>query len=84
MLENPQSFAGTERLFATLKAAGEEWTFGIDPGVLPEYLAERGLLLEQDVGADQYRHLYWNELAWKMKGYEFYRIALARVPASPE
>jgi hypothetical protein len=80
VLEDPQSFVGTEKLFATLKAAREEWTFGIEPSVLPEFLAQRGLSLEQDVGAAEYRYLYWKEAAWRMRGYEFYRIAVARVP----
>jgi methyltransferase (TIGR00027 family) len=80
VLEDPQSFVGTEKLFATLKAAGEEWTFGIEPSVLPEFLAQRGLSLEQDIGAAEYRYLYWKEAAWTMRGYEFYRIAVARIP----
>jgi methyltransferase (TIGR00027 family) len=79
VLENPQSFFGTEKLFATLAAAGEAWTFGIEPCVLPEFLTQRGLSLEQDVGAEEYRRLYWKERACKMRGYEFYRIAVARV-----
>jgi len=79
-LENPQSFFGTEKLFATLAAAGEAWTWGIEPCALPEFLAQRGLSLEQDVGAAEYRRLYWEERARTMRGYEFYRIAIARVP----
>ena len=80
VLENPQSFFGTEKLFATLEAAGEKWTWGIEPSVLLEFLAQRGLALEQDVGAAEYRYLYWKERACRMRGYEFYRIAVARVP----
>ena len=82
VLENPQSFFGTKKLFATLEAAGEKWTWGIEPSVLPEFLAQRGLSLEQDVGAAEYRHLYWKERARTMRGYEFYRIAVARVTAA--
>ena len=79
VLEDPQSFFGTEKLFATLAAAGEKWTWGIEPSVLPQFLAQRGLCLEQDVGAEEYRRLYWKERARRMRGYEFYRIAVARV-----
>jgi len=79
VLEDPQSFFGTEKLFATLEAAGEKWTWGIEPSVLPQFLAQRGLCLEQDVGAEEYRRLYWKERARRMRGYEFYRIAVARV-----
>jgi methyltransferase (TIGR00027 family) len=82
VLEDPQSFFGTEKLFATLAAAGETWTWGIEPCALPEFLAQRGLLLEQDVGAEEYRRLYWGEHARSMRGYEFYRIAVAEVVAA--
>ena len=78
VLEDPRSFFGTERLFATLAAAGEAWTWGIEPCALPEFLAQRGLSLEQDVGAEEYRRLYRGERARTMRGYEFYRIAVAR------
>jgi methyltransferase (TIGR00027 family) len=79
VLENPQSFFSTEKLFATLAAAGEAWTWGIEPAALAQFLAKRGLSLEQDVGAEEYRRLYWGERARTMRGYEFYRIAVARV-----
>jgi methyltransferase (TIGR00027 family) len=77
VLDDPQSFFGTEKLFATLEAAGEKWSWGIEPSVLPEFLAQRGLCLEQDVGAEEYRRLYWKGRARRMRGYEFYRIAVA-------
>jgi methyltransferase (TIGR00027 family) len=80
VLEDPQSFYGTEKLFPTLAAAGETWTWGIEPTALPDFLAQRGLSLEQDVGAEEYRRLYWGERARTMRGYEFYRIAVAGVP----
>jgi methyltransferase (TIGR00027 family) len=79
VLDDPRSFAGTVHVRATLAAAGERWTFGIDPAVLPDFLAQRGLALEQDVGATEYRRRYFGEAARTMRGYEFYRIALARV-----
>ena len=31
VLDAPQAFYGTEKLFTTLSAAGERWTFGLDP-----------------------------------------------------
>ena len=83
VLEDPQSFFGTEKLFATLEAAGEAWTWGIEPCALPAFLAQRGLSLEQDVGAEEYRRLYWWERAHTIRGYEFYRIAVAVVPERP-
>ncbi len=80
-LEDPASFYGTERIGASLAAAGEKWTFGLDPATLAAYLAERGLSLLEDVGANDYRAAgYGAEAAAKMRGYEFYRIATAAVP----
>ena len=79
VLTNPGAFIGTEKIFASLEKFGEKWTFGAEPSQLPGFLAERGLSLERDVGASEYREIYFNEAARKMRGYEFYRIAVARV-----
>jgi O-methyltransferase involved in polyketide biosynthesis len=81
VLTQPGAFIGTKNLFATLARAGEKLTFGIDPSRLPEFLAERGLALESDRGAAEYRALYFGERARTMRGHEFYRVALARVRA---
>ena len=79
VLTRPSAFIGTERLFASLEKAGEKLTFGIEPTQLPEFLAQRGLSLESDVGAAEYREHYFHDAARKMRGHEFYRVALARV-----
>jgi len=79
VLAYPDQFFGTERLFATLAAAGEQWTFGLDPAQLADFLAARGLRLERDLGAAEYRRLAYGDAAASMRGYEFYRIAVARV-----
>jgi methyltransferase (TIGR00027 family) len=79
VLDDPQSFFGTEKLLATLEASGENWTFGMDPSAVSDFLAQRGLTLERDLGAEDYRRLYFEEAARGMQGYEFYRIVVARV-----
>jgi methyltransferase (TIGR00027 family) len=79
VLTRPSAFIGTASLFASLERFGERWTFGIEPDRLREFLAERGLSLETDLGASEYRELYYNDAARKMRGYESYRIAVARV-----
>ncbi len=79
VLTRPSEFIGTERLFASLEKVGEKLTWGIAPEELPEFLAERGLSLESDVGAADYRERYFKDAARKMRGHEFYRIALARI-----
>ena len=79
VLTRPGAFIGTERLFASLAKVGEKLTFGIEPRELPEFLTKRGLSLESDVGAAEYRERYFKDAARKMRGHEFYRVALARV-----
>jgi methyltransferase (TIGR00027 family) len=79
VLDTPHAFEGTARLFATLGKSGERWTFGIDPALLPALLAQRGLALEQDAGAASYRARYYGRASVGMQGYEFYRVAVARV-----
>ncbi len=83
VLDSPGEFEGGEKLFNTLQAAGERWTFGLDPSSLRIFLAERGLLLDEDVGASEYRARYFGPSARRMRGYEFYRIAVARVSDAP-
>jgi O-methyltransferase involved in polyketide biosynthesis len=80
VLTKPGAFIGTDKLFASLERVGERLTFGIDPSELAEFLAKRGLSLERDLGAAEYRKLYFGDAARRMRGHEFYRIALARVP----
>ena len=58
MLDGSVRFEGAENTLATVRRAGEPYTFGFDPAELPRYLAERGLRLIEDVGADAYRARY--------------------------
>jgi methyltransferase (TIGR00027 family) len=81
VLDDPGSFFGTARLFDTLGASGERWTFGLDPAGLASFLAARGFRLDEDVGAEEYRRRCFGSAAGAMRGYEFYRIACAHVPA---
>jgi methyltransferase (TIGR00027 family) len=78
VLDSPESFEGTEHLLKTLSGVGEGWHFGLDPAETPAYLAERGFELEQDVAAAEYRARCYGAEASRMRGYEFYRIAVAR------
>lgn len=83
VLTRPSAFVGTQRLFASLAKVGEQLTFGLEPSELPQFLAERGLSLESDLGAAEYRERYYRSAARKMRGHEFYRVALARVGENP-
>ena len=77
VLDNPRSFYGTDRITNLLKGVGERWTFGLNPEELRSYLEKRGLRLEIDSGATQYREKYFGKRSARMKGYEFYRLAVA-------
>jgi methyltransferase (TIGR00027 family) len=79
ILTNPSAFVGTKNLFAALERSGERFTFGIEPRRLPDFLADRGLTLLSDLGAAEYRQRYFGDAARRMRGHEFYRVALARV-----
>jgi len=79
ILTKPSAFVGSQSLFPSLERAGERFTFGIEPSQVPEYLAGRGHSLEVDIGAAEYRAIYYGARAHAMRGHEFYRVALARV-----
>jgi methyltransferase (TIGR00027 family) len=79
ILTSPERFFGSQRLRAALERSGEGFTFGMEPGEVPAFLAARGLQLESDQGAAEFRERYYGEAARRMRGHEFYRVALARV-----
>ena len=72
---------GLVRLLEHLQKIGEAWTFGFRPQDVPDYLAQKGLRLVTDLGAADYRALFW-PLAGRPEGYEFYRVAFAEKPAA--
>jgi methyltransferase (TIGR00027 family) len=78
MLDGSVAFTGAADTLATVRRAGEPYTFGFDPLTLRAYLAERGLSLIEDVDAGAYRERY---LAPRGRGREpladFQRAALA-------
>ena len=77
VLEADNRFEGAARLRQVLANAGERWTFGFDPPELEAYLAERGYCLLEDIGSIELRSLYWKADRRVLRGYEFYRVAVA-------
>lgn len=77
VLEHPSSFFGAERLLKDLDEIEERWTFGFAPDQLPAYLRSFRYRLVEDTGAAGYREKYLPERKSILKGYEFYRVALA-------
>jgi methyltransferase (TIGR00027 family) len=83
LLDGSVSFGDLKQVPSTLKESGETWTFGFHPDELAQYLAERGFTLVADVGSTEYRAHYIGPSGRHMKGFEFYRVALAEVRGSP-
>jgi methyltransferase (TIGR00027 family) len=76
VLEAPETFYGASQLLKDLEAIEERWTFGFNPEELSDYLQQYNLVLHEDSGASDYRDKYLPERP--EKGYEFYRVAIAR------
>jgi methyltransferase (TIGR00027 family) len=78
VLRAPEKFAGGLRLTRMLEAIGEQWTFGLNPAEANDFVASSGLRLIEDVGSVNYRARYMGATGEHMRGYEFYRVAVAR------
>lgn len=79
LLNGSVPFKAGARLLRDFEKIDEPWTFGLIPQELPQFLRERGLCLDRDIAAREYRDLYFGSSAAKMKGYEFYHVATAHV-----
>lgn len=77
VLDDPGSFFGTDRILKTLRNSEEEWTFGFNPSELSRYLSAFKLKVLEDKSAVEYRNTYIPDRKELLKGYEFYRVALA-------
>jgi methyltransferase (TIGR00027 family) len=78
VLDGSVKFDGADKLVDNVQRLGEPWRFGLVPEQLRDYLARFRLILEQDLGADEYRARYLGTTE-PFAGYAFYRIAVARV-----
>jgi methyltransferase (TIGR00027 family) len=78
-LDGSGEFGGLEEWVAVLRRGGEPWRFGLVPGELPGYLAERGLRLEADLSTRDAADRYLAPLGRDDVAAPFYRIALAEV-----
>jgi methyltransferase (TIGR00027 family) len=83
IITKPGSFAGSDRLFASLERFGERFTFGIHPDDLAAFLSKRGLSLESDLSCPEFRARYYGDAARAIRGHEFYRVAVARISGAP-
>lgn len=79
VLDGSVEFFGGARIRRDVTALGEPWTFGFDPPALPALLRERNLQLDYDAGAREYRLGCFGPRSAKMRGYDFYHVAMAHV-----
>lgn len=78
-LDGTGDFAGVEEWAASVRAAGEPFTFGFLPDELPGYLTARGLTLTLDLSARDAAARYLEPLGRHEPAAPFYRIAQAEV-----
>jgi methyltransferase (TIGR00027 family) len=77
VLDGSVHFEGGALVQANVQRLGEPWTFGLRPDEVAAFIARFGLVLRENLGADEYRaRLLPSEPAG---GYAFYRIAVADV-----
>ena len=79
-LDGSGKFPDAAKIMSNVSKLGEPWTFGLIPEELPSFLCERGLQLNRDEGAREYRSAYFGKAAEFMNGYDFYHVAVATVP----
>lgn len=79
VLDGSVRFGDMRHIPTTLQESGETWTFGFRPEELSSYLTERGFSLVTDVSSTEYRAQYMGPSGRHMKGFEFYRVALAEI-----
>jgi methyltransferase (TIGR00027 family) len=79
VIDGTVRFEGADKLVRSVETLGEPWTFGVHPDEIGAFVARFGLELEEDLGADEYRRRYLGESARDLRGYAFYRIAVASV-----
>jgi O-methyltransferase involved in polyketide biosynthesis len=80
VLDDSVHFEGAADLLRDVAQLGEPWTFGFCPAHVPDFLRKRGLELDRDAGAREYRAQYLGPGGQKAKGYEFYHVVVAHVP----
>ena len=79
VLDGSVHFEGAADLVRNVARLGEPWTFGLDPAALAEFLRARGLQLDRDASARDYRSEYYGKDGGRMRGYDFYHVAMAHV-----
>lgn len=80
VLKHPEKFKGAVNVTKLLHQSNEDWNFGLDPAQLDTFLTSYNMQLLYEADLGRIRNMYYGkETAAKMKGYEYYRVAMAVV-----
>jgi methyltransferase (TIGR00027 family) len=79
VIDGSVHFDGAARILRNVERFGEPWRFGLRPDQVAGFVARAGLVLREDLGADDYRRRYLGP--GPHPGYAFYRVAIADVTA---
>ena len=77
--KNPGMFIDAMPVARLLQQHPNDRNYDQEPARFREFLEAYDLQLEQFTGADAYRQLYYGKRANRMKGYEWYNVAMASV-----
>jgi methyltransferase (TIGR00027 family) len=72
------AFPEARRWIEGVKRRGEPWTFGLSPAEVPNFLANRGFALEQDISTAVAGEQYFKALGRPERGSALYRVVAAR------
>lgn len=72
------AFPEARRWIEGVTRRGEPWTFGLDPAGVPNFLANRGFTLEQDLSTAAAGDQYFKPLGRRERGSALYHVVAAR------
>jgi methyltransferase (TIGR00027 family) len=78
-LDDPAAHYGLTSVLKLLERSNEGWNFGINPAAIHDFLGNENLELLYDEGSTEYRKRWMGAASEHMKGYEFFRIAHAKI-----
>jgi methyltransferase (TIGR00027 family) len=78
-LHEPSPFPEARRWVRAVAGAGEPWTFGLLPGDVPAFFADRGFVLRQDVSMLDASLHYAKSAERREQGSALYRVAITEI-----
>lgn len=79
VIDGAPAFEEAQVLVELVRRFGEPWIFGLAPGEVGDYLAARGLLLVEDIGAKEYQERFLAPVGRTAPLPNFVHVAVAEV-----